>query len=347
MAISGFAKQMFTIMAIKISVSEAGLIALQEASNLTLADCKGDKVATCQTATDPPVACTEKYVETVPGAEGIQCGGSDGGCLATGPDGCSGANCFCALSATGPKSCLELFEQGKKTDGVYEIQPGQRKIKVFCDMTRDGGGWTLVAKIKRGNKKGDPRKKQDAAWCANQGTEGKCSEFTADSQAKEWLQNDNWPNTNLMGMLAWDDWNAIFRSGKNYFRRDASHNNPQNYFKRVTDPSTFDMVRAYFQWDYKLGTSGVDFNLVDRYDQIDTLAGHSCNYACYAKERHYVGFDRDCAGSGHWDAGTWSTDCIGDEADSGGYANCNGPHKVEKKCADNSNYNYDRILWVK
>jgi len=339
MAISGFLKQMFTIVAITISVSEAGLIAVQEASNLTLADCAGSKVANCQTDTDPPVACNEKYVETVPGAEGVQCGAWGADCMATGPDGCSGENCFCALSAAGPNSCLELFEEGKTTDGIYEIQPNEQKIEVFCDMTRDGGGWTLVAKFKSGSKKGDPRKKQQAAWCANSNAEGKCSEFTADSQAKEWLQNDNWPSNNLMGMLAWDDWNAIFRSGKNYFRRDSSKGVGQTYFKRVTDPSTFDMVRAYYQWDYKLGASGKDFNLANSYGAIDTLVAIGCNYANYAKNSHYVGFERDCGSAGSWDVGTWSTDCIGDEADSG--------VSVTKSCADSSNYRYNRILWVK
>lgn len=138
MAISGFLKQMFTIVAITISVSEAGLIAVQEASNLTLADCAGSKVANCQTDTDPPVACNEKYVETVPGAEGVQCGAWGADCMATGPDGCSGENCFCALSAAGPKSCLELFEEGKTTDGIYEIQPNEQKIEVFL---RHDPGW--------------------------------------------------------------------------------------------------------------------------------------------------------------------------------------------------------------
>jgi hypothetical protein len=28
-------------------------------------------------------------------------------------------------------------------DGVYTIKIGDQKKKIFCDMTRDGGGWTV------------------------------------------------------------------------------------------------------------------------------------------------------------------------------------------------------------
>jgi hypothetical protein len=38
--------------------------------------------------------------------------------------------------------------QGDTGDGIYRVQPsGQPAINVFCDMTSDGGGWTLAARI--------------------------------------------------------------------------------------------------------------------------------------------------------------------------------------------------------
>jgi hypothetical protein len=54
-------------------------------------------------------------------------------------------------------SCLQILARDPSrfaADGLYEIDPdgpgGNASIQVFCDMTLDGGGWTLVARSVRG-----------------------------------------------------------------------------------------------------------------------------------------------------------------------------------------------------
>ena len=42
------------------------------------------------------------------------------------------------------KSCSHLFQNGFNSTGVYTINPdGGKPIQVLCDMTTDGGGWTV------------------------------------------------------------------------------------------------------------------------------------------------------------------------------------------------------------
>ena len=57
---------------------------------------------------------------------------------------------FSVLPTTEVHSCRHLLSLGNETgvqfpDGVYTINPdGKGPVNTYCDMSRDGGGWTLL-----------------------------------------------------------------------------------------------------------------------------------------------------------------------------------------------------------
>ncbi|XP_052086283.1 fibrinogen-like protein A isoform X5 [Mytilus californianus] len=48
---------------------------------------------------------------------------------------------ICGMKLT--KDCTEL-KKYKSESGVYKIYPDKSEVKVYCDMTTDAGGWTII-----------------------------------------------------------------------------------------------------------------------------------------------------------------------------------------------------------
>jgi len=75
--------------------------------------------------------CDDSDEAVHPGAEEV-CSGPDRNCDGNVPSPCA--------------SCLDILENGVETgDGLYTIVPDSLgELTVWCDMTTDGGGWTLL-----------------------------------------------------------------------------------------------------------------------------------------------------------------------------------------------------------
>jgi hypothetical protein len=81
----------------------------------------------------------EIVCDAVPGAPAAEiCDTQDNNCDGSVDNG---------LNCTVYTSCLDAYTHGQRADGVYRVQPpgAANPVNLYCDMTTDEGGWSLVA----------------------------------------------------------------------------------------------------------------------------------------------------------------------------------------------------------
>jgi hypothetical protein len=142
----------------------------------------------------------------------------------------------CEIVYPGPTaSCRDIKENDPAAqDGIYSITiPGiETPRDVYCDMTRDGGGWTLVS----------------IHWYNAADAE---NYYPVNGQGFDLLKNND---ASGWASLPKDEYNAMHRGGKDggaatlkQERQDESTTNSgchTYYYKRLTDVENFDVFHA-------------------------------------------------------------------------------------------------------
>ncbi|XP_054418282.1 fibrinogen beta chain [Pteronotus mesoamericanus] len=117
----------------------------------------------------------------------------------------------CNIPVVSGKECEEIVRNGGETSELYLIQPHSsvRPYRVYCDMTTEGGGWTVIQNRQDGSvdfgRKWDPYKQGFGNIATNEDGKKYCG-----LPGEYWLGNDKISQLTRMGptelLIEMEDW---------------------------------------------------------------------------------------------------------------------------------------------
>uniref|UniRef100_A0A914X3V0 Uncharacterized protein n=1 Tax=Plectus sambesii TaxID=2011161 RepID=A0A914X3V0_9BILA len=205
-----------------------------------------------------------------------------------GTEPCENENCFiCEMYTVPPTDCKDWFSHGSRTDGIYSINPdGWGSFDVFCDMTTDGGGWTVFQ-----------RRIDDSLSFYNKSWNDYKVGFNNGLEKNLWLGNDNihiltTKNSNVeLRIDLWGNQNPFSSDPNEYLWEKRA-----NFF--IDDEAHFYTLHLSTSYTGNATTSpgyGISYSNGLPFSTVDAINGASSN--CFSTESQLGGwwFNIACA----------------------------------------------------